>query len=762
MRELVVKGVALVAVALSVASAFARDGKTSRPNILWITCEDISPNVGCYGDRYARTPRLDRFAAEGVRYSNAYATAPVCSPARSCIITGVHAESLGTQHLRNITRKPASIRCFTEYLREAGYYTTNNSKQDYQFATPAGAWNASSGKAHWRARPAGRPFFSVFNLTMTHQSQTRYPGDKLRKVNGELPPDMRHDPGDAPVPPYYPDTPRVRENLAAYHTQITLMDRAVGRHLDQLAEDGLADDTIVFFFSDHGGGIPRHKRWLHRSGTHVPFIIRCPEKYRHLVPGAPGSVDNRLVSFADLAPTILSLVGLPLPGYLQGRAFLGGAAREPRKYVFASRDRVDEVILWSRTVLSDRYQYIRNFHPHRSRMPLSNYSERTPIRQEVRRLSAAGALSVENDWLARTTTPAEELYDLSADPHEMVNLAASAEHRDVLTELRRALYAHMQEVRDTGLFTESEMRTRMPNTPYEGMRRFKDAELSAILDTAQRVGMGIEHRGELIRRLGHPENAVRYWAAVGLLVLGDDAAPAEIALTQTLEDSSPSVRIAAAEALCRLGREEVALPVLTRELDTSDDTLAVETTTALLAVGEKAKPAVDALRAVLRRKSRYASSNVRHILAGLGLQERTAQAVSGPAASRPAGAIDGIAFGNGSGIQPGRCTEGGQCIGWIDNGDWAEYEIDVKAQGRHKLDFRVASQHSKGGTIHLVLNGKRIAAVDVPNTGSWQKWTTVSVDARFPKAGRQTLRLSFAGGEGCLLNVSWFKLVHVQ
>ncbi len=753
------KWLALAVVCLPATSALARDGKSSRPNVLWITCEDISPNLGCYGDRYARTPRLDQFAAQGVRYRNAYATAPVCSPARSCIISGVHAESLGTQHLRNITRKPAGVRCFTEFLREAGYYTTNNAKQDYQFATPAGAWDASSNKAHWRGRPPGKPFFSVFNLTMTHQSQTRYSADKLRKVNDALPPDMRHAPGDAPVPPYYPDTPRVRENLAAYHTQITLMDRAAGEILDQLDEDGIADDTIVFFFSDHGGGIPRHKRWLHRSGTHVPFIIRCPEKYRHLVPGAPGSVDDRLVSFVDLAPTMLSLVGLPSPDCLQGRAFLGKAARPPRKHVFASRDRVDEVILHSRTVLNDRFQYIRNFHPHRPRMPLSDYSERTPVRQEVRRLSAAGELSNGADWLARKTTPAEELYDLAADPHQMVNLAESEEHRHTLLELRRALYAHMEEIRDTGIFTESEMRARIPDTPYEGMRQLEDAEFRTILDTAKRVGMGGEHRDELLRRLNHSENAVRYWAVVGLLVMGDDTAPAQTALKQALEDASPSVRIAAAEALCHLGCEDEALPVLIKQVDTTDDILAVEATTALLGIGAKAGPAESALRAASRRKLRYARNNIRHVLAGLGVQQPHAQAVSHPSVSRPAGAIGGTSFSNGSGIQPGRCTEGGQCIGWIDNGDWAEYEIEVATPGRHKMDFRVASQHARGGTIRLVLEGKRIADVDVPNTGSWQNWKTVTVNAEFPKAGRQTLRLAFAGGEGCLLNVSWFKLI---
>ncbi|MHC4253698.1 MAG: sulfatase family protein, partial [Planctomycetota bacterium] len=317
--------VACVTSVFSHVAAGAPDGP-ERPNILWITCEDISADLGCYGDSYARTPNLDRLATEAVLYTNMYATAPVCSPARSCIITGVHACSLGTQHLRSNIAKPVTFRCFTEYLREAGYYCTNNSKEDYQFRTPKAAWDESSRKAHWRKRPAGKPFFSVINLTMTHQSQTRYTVKKLQTVNARLPEALRHDPAEAPLPPYYPDTKVIRENVAAYHTQITLMDRAVGRILGELHRDGLSENTIVFFFSDHGGGIPRGKRWLHHNGIRVPFMVRCPGKYRQLVPGEPGTRSDRLVSFVDLAPTMLSLTGLPLPGHLQGRAFLGGKA----------------------------------------------------------------------------------------------------------------------------------------------------------------------------------------------------------------------------------------------------------------------------------------------------------------------------------------------------------------------------------------------------------------------------------------------------
>lgn len=608
--------------AASVASVFYRSSTAAQntsdlPNILWITCEDISANLGCYGDSYARTPNLDKLASEGTLYTNAYATAPVCSPARSCIITGVHACSLGTQHLRSTTRKPDAIRCFTELLREAGYYCTNNSKQDYQFRTPKNAWDESSRTAHWRKRPPNRPFFSVFNLALTHQSKTRYPAEQLRKVNDSLPSELRHDPTDAPLPPYYADTQLIRENVAAYHTQITLMDREVGKLLKELDTEGLSDKTIVFFYSDHGAGIPRAKRWLHHNGIRVPFMIRCPEKYRHLVPGKSGAKSNRLVSFVDLAPTMLSLTGIPLPGHLQGKAFLGKTTGKPRDLVFASRDRVDEVILCSRTVIDGKYQYIRNFLPHRPRMPLSWYSEKTPIRAELRRLNSEGKLKGPEAWLLARTTPAEELYDLSADTHQMNNLAESETHADALNQMREILYTRMQEIRDTGLLPESEMRSRYPDGPYEGMHRLSESEYVEILDTARLVGMGNEHTGQLIKSLSHDDSAVRYWAAVGLAVMGAEAGPVRKKLQEALSDPSPNVRIASAEALCILDMESEALPVLARELKTGDDATVIEAATVLFAVGSKATPIMKEIQAAKRRRLRYAGSALDHVLNNL-------------------------------------------------------------------------------------------------------------------------------------------------
>jgi len=361
----------------------------NRPNILWLTAEDMSMTVRCFGDDYAVTPHLDKLAAEGARYTQCYATAPLCTPARSSIITGIFASSLGTQHLRGIVPLSPNVKGYPEYLRAAGYYCSNNVKEDYNFETPDSFWDESSDTAHWRKRPEGAPFFSIFNFMTTHQSQTRKEGAEYDAVVAQLSAEEWHDPAKAPLPPYYPDTPRVRQNVAAFYNQVTLMDRQVGELLRQLEEDGLAENTIVFFYSDHGSGLPRGKRWPHISGLHVPLIVRCPEKYRHLLPVDPGGESDELVSFVDLPATVLSLAGIKPPATWHGRAFLGKYKARPRTEVFAIRDRVDEVLEFSRTIIDGKWQYIRNFFPHRPRMQRSFFSELTPIRQEIRRLFAA-------------------------------------------------------------------------------------------------------------------------------------------------------------------------------------------------------------------------------------------------------------------------------------------------------------------------------------------------------------------------------------
>jgi uncharacterized sulfatase len=428
-----------------------RNGGGRRPNILWISCEDISPDLACYGDEYAETPNLDRLARQGCRYTHAFVPFPVCAPTRSAIITGVHPGTLGSMHMRTKNKgyeavPPPQVKCFTEYLRAVGYYCTNNRKTDYQFNSPFTAWDESSKKAHWRNRPANMPFFSVFNLTVTHESKC-WP-----RKNEKL----THDPAKVEVPPYYPDTPVVRENLARYYDNITKMDKQAADILEQLQADGLAENTVVFFWSDHGRGLPRCKRWPYDSGLHVPLIIRWPGRVK------PGTVCDELVNLIDLAPTLLSLADVEIPTYMQGRVLLGRDKAEPRKYVFGGRNRMDlSSNDYIRTVRDKRYRYIRNFTPEVPYAQRIDYMEKMPIMQEWRRLHAEGKLTGANKLFFLHPKPLEELYDIAADPHEIDNLADLPQHQRVLIRMRAVLEKWIKDTADLGGVPEDELIERM-------------------------------------------------------------------------------------------------------------------------------------------------------------------------------------------------------------------------------------------------------------------------------------------------------------
>jgi len=425
-----------------------------RPNILWVSFEDTNPFYGCYGDTVARTPNLDRLAAEGCRWPNAFSTAGVCAPARSAIITGLYPISLGTMHMRTAHTNAATpelptpysavvphyVKCFSEYLRAAGYYCTNNVKTDYQFDPPRTAWDELSSNAHWRNRPdPDQPFFAVFNPTTTHESGM-WP---------EKCPNPTFDPDAITLPPYFPDTPKVRLAMARMYTNIEHNDRVLGELLDQLEADGLADNTIVMHWSDHGP-LPRGKRWPYDSGTRIPMIVRWPQ---HL---QPGSVTDQLVSTIDLGPTVLSLAGLPIPWHMQGQAFLGPQAAAPRDYVFISRDRYDESYDMVRAARDKRFKYIRHYRPDLPYLLWIPYRNRHPILQEMWRLHMAGKLEGPQRLMFQPR-PVEELYDTQADPWEIHNLAADPAYAPEIHRLRLALDAWRDEVGDLGEMPESEM-----------------------------------------------------------------------------------------------------------------------------------------------------------------------------------------------------------------------------------------------------------------------------------------------------------------
>jgi len=569
-----------------------------KPNILWITCEDTSPRLGCYGDKLAITPNLDRLAGEGIRYKKAFSTAPVCAPSRSCLITGVYATSLGTQHLRSEVKLPEKIKCFPEYLRADGYYCSNNYKKDYNFID-VNVWDESSHEAHWRKRRPGQPFFSVFNFVSTHQGEINGSDEEFEeKYGSKLEPQERHNPAEISLPPYYPDTPFVRKIWARYYDLITFMDKQVGELLDELEADGLADSTIVFFYADHGLGIPRFKRTLYDSGLHVPLIIRIPEQYQHLSSSRPGGAIGNLVSFVDFAPTVLSLVDLPIPDYMQGRAFLGSQSKSPRKYIFGASSRVDEAYEFSRCVRGERYKYIRNYFPQLPYIQPSEYCDQAEIMQELRRAVAEDTLTPAQKLLWTPTKPIEELYDTVADPHEINNLVGRRETRAVLEKLRKTLHSWMLQTHDTGLLPEAEMHIRAEgSTPYTIARNARKYPQRRILAVADLVGKGPENIPRFIRYLSDSDSVVRYWAVIGLDALGPQAAsPATEALSGVLEDTSPNVRFAAAGVLCRMGLCEKALPVLADGLKEKREETVLYAAREIQRIGAAALPIVEQIR----------------------------------------------------------------------------------------------------------------------------------------------------------------------
>jgi len=564
------------------------EANKKRPNILWLTIEDTSPQLGCYGYDYAITPHLDSLASEGIRFNKAFADSPVCAPARSCLITGVHPTTLGSQFMYSDTNLPEQITCFTEYLRKAGYYCSNNSKEDYNFTAPKTAWDDSSGQAHWRNRKPGQPFFSVFNCGITHQSRSFSDGIASQHINN-LRPEQRHDPAKAVIPPFLPDTPKVRTTWARMSDLITAMDMWVEKMLKQLADDGLADDTIVFFFSDHGMGMPRSKMWLYDTGLQVPLLVRFGNNFRHLASDSVVAVDDRLVSFVDFAPTVLSLAGVAIPPHMQGYTFLGPKTDEPRKYIYGTRDRIGSYLDICRAVRDQRYKYFRNYLPHTSRFPWNPYHHQMSAMQEIRRLEAEGTLTGEPAKLLDATRPPEELFDTKTDPYELNNLAELPEYQNILKRMRNEHVEWMNRTLDMGLLPEQDMtaKCREGESPYEMARRKGVFPHELIQETALLADQGTKAYPELIKRLKHSDSAVRWWSVIGLTRLGDKRDQTIEALTQALNDSSPDVRITAAETLCQYDLYDNAVPTLVETLKIRIHPVQLRTLVVLHDIGDK-------------------------------------------------------------------------------------------------------------------------------------------------------------------------------
>lgn len=588
------------------ASAMAE--ATSRPNILWLSAEDMDASLGCYGDPDAITPNIDRLAAEGVRFTRAFTVAPVCAPNRSCIITGMYPTTLGSLHMRSsgegrrksaMPALPAEVRCFPEYLRHAGYYCTNNAKEDYNFGpVPPDTWDESSAAAHWKNRQDPKqPFFAVFNYITTHESQVRQTDAVLAQLTEGLQPAERHDPATVRVPPYHPDTPAVRRQWANYHDLVTTLDHWVAGHLKALEEAGLAENTIVVFWSDHGAGLPRHKRWLYDQGTRVPLIVRAPKGMQAPLGLMPGTVDERLVSAVDFAPSTLALAGVPLPAHLQGQAFLGPNQPTPREYVFGARDRMDERTDTIRAVRDLRYRYIRNYQPW---LPFSqhiDFCERGDVQKELRRLAAAGTLPEGCAWFALDAKPPEELYDTQADPYALNNLATDPTHAETLARLRAAQSKWIRDTRDLGFLPEPELaRLEAKHGTRYAIHAGEAAADPNFWEVLYRLAEAGDTPEKLAAHCASPHAAIRHWAVV-LLGQSDTLSDStRQVLSAATEDTVPEVQIAAASALLRHGVAPSAqVDRLARHLTHPEMWVRVAAAAALDAAGENARPAIPAL-----------------------------------------------------------------------------------------------------------------------------------------------------------------------
>ena len=436
-----------------------------KPNILWLVAEDLSAIIPPFGDNTVATPNLTRLADEGIRYTQVYSSSGVCAPSRAAIATGMYQNRIGAQHMRttNIADfgvegivpyeavPPAYVKMHSQYFREAGYYASNNAKEDYQFRKTVTAWDDSSRSAHWRNRAEGQPFFSVFNFGITHESQVWAQAGNPLLVDENL---------EVPIPPYLPDSEIGRKDVRQVYSNIVAMDRQVGEILNQLEEDGLLDSTIIFWYSDHGGPLPRQKRLLYDSGIHLPLIIRFPDQYR------AGEIDDQLISFVDFKSTILSLAGIEPPTYVDGRAFLGEyAASTSRDYVHAAADRFDSEYDTIRAVRDKRFKYLRNFNPEKPYYLPLTYREQMPVMQELLRMRDAGQLNETQAQWFRTSKEEEELFDTENDPYELNNLAGDTSYAEKLAELRNELDSWMSYIDDKGLMPEVDLINSMwPNS----------------------------------------------------------------------------------------------------------------------------------------------------------------------------------------------------------------------------------------------------------------------------------------------------------
>ena len=532
-----------------------------KPNILWIVSEDNSAYfLGCYGNTYSTTPNIDKFASQGFLYSRAYCPHAVCAPSRNCILTGAYANSNGHENMRSTYPMSAEVHTYPEYLRKAGYYCTNNAKTDYNTSAIEydAIWDESSKKAHYKNRPKGQPFFAVFNTELTHESQNH----KQIPVS-----ELRHDPAKVFLPPYAPDIPEMRHDWAQYFDKIENMDKQVGVFLKELEESGEAENTIVFYYGDNGGILPRSKRFVYETGTRIPLIVRIPEKYKYLYPAEkPWQKVDRIINFVDFAPTLLSIIRTPIPGYMQGDAFLGNQKTKDPEYTFMARQRMDERNDLVRAVRDKKFRYIRNYMPFRITLQHVEYLFRASSAEAWFREFKAGKTNAVQSFPFQPK-PVEELYNTEIDPWEVNNLASNPAYASDLIRMRKVQTDWMRKIRDAGLIPESEYAKLAGDKSLYDYMRSAACPFDELMEASELATLGGKKElNTFIRYLKNPNSAIRYWGATGLLILKADARAAIPALKEATKDKSGAVATLAAETLYGLGEKKLAVETYGRIL----------------------------------------------------------------------------------------------------------------------------------------------------------------------------------------------------
>ena len=578
-----------------------------KPNILWITIEDSSPQFfGCYGDSDARTPVIDKLAEEGVRFTNAFSTGTVCSPSRSTIITGVRTYKMGTGNHRSNYAIPKFIHGFPYYMQQQGYYVTNNAKTDYNVGDvkkfTKQAWNESSNKAGWWNRKPGQPFFAVFNYADSHQSRTMTLPFKTYKkiVWDKLAKDERIGDNDFKMPPFYNDSPEMRKQFARVYNSIKLTDNRIGELLDRLEKDNLRDSTIVFFYADHGEGMPRGKTNGINFGYRVPFIIWFPEMYKHLSPwGTAGAVTDELIDFEDLAPTLISLAGGKIPDYLKGRILMGKNRSEPVDHLTLSADRSDNGIDMVRSITDGKYVYSRNFMPWMPEARYIRYMEIGDIKQIMRKELAEGKLNSLQKSLFEPR-PAEFLFDIENDLWETKNLVGNPEYKEVLAKMRKQLNEEILNSRDVMFLPEYEIGLiSKTGNAYEFRLDSTRYPLKEIYAAASLSGKrGAETAIRQIELLRNKNNIVRYWAALGLQCQNAETLhPFQKEIIRAMSDKYPPVAVTAAAIAYRNYNYSDAEKKLIKWIKSDNPDIALMAINYLLYVENKA-PFVETVKAI--------------------------------------------------------------------------------------------------------------------------------------------------------------------